>query len=96
MGSLLELFVHVDDFCQEFIPAMEQQLLQSGQRHRIHQRPLSISEVMTILIHFYQSHYQHFKAYCTEHMLLHLEADFPDLISYIRFVDFIFVKVLSN
>ena len=58
MDSLLELFVHVDDFCQMFIPAMEQQLLQSGQRQRLRQRSLSISEVMTILILFHQSHYR--------------------------------------
>ncbi|MCA9945111.1 MAG: hypothetical protein H6656_00360 [Ardenticatenaceae bacterium] len=58
MGSLLELFMLVDDFCQVFIPAMEQQLLQSGQCQRLRQRSLSISEVMTILILFHQSHYR--------------------------------------
>ena len=58
MDSLLELFVHVDDFCQVFMPAMEQQLLQSGQCQRLRQRSLSISEVMTILILFHQSHYR--------------------------------------
>ena len=56
MDSLLELFVHVDDFCQVFMPAMEQQLLKSGQRQRKRQRSLAISEIMTILIHFHQSH----------------------------------------
>jgi|SRR3990172_5750957 len=89
MESLLELYVHVDDFCQVFLPQLEQHLLKSGgiQRHR--ERSLSISEVMTILIHFHQSHYRNFKAYYCEHVLLHLRNEFPNLVSYTRFVDFI-------
>ncbi len=30
MDSLVELFCDVDDFCQEFMPAWESQLLASG------------------------------------------------------------------
>jgi len=89
MESLLELFVHVDDFCQKFLPALEQYLLSSGAVKRRRGRSLSISEVMTILIHFHQSHYRNFKAYYCEHVLRHLSEEFPDLVSYTRFVDFI-------
>jgi hypothetical protein len=89
MESLLELFVHVDDFCQTFLPALEQYLLSSGAVKRRRGRSLSISEVMTILIHFHQSHYRNFKAYYCEHVLPHLREEFPDLVSYTRFVDFI-------
>jgi transposase len=89
MKSLLELFVDVDDFCQAFLPKLEQHLLSSGaiQRHR--ERSLSVSEVMTILIHFHQSHYRNFKAYYCEHVLPNLQSEFPGLVSYTRFVDFI-------
>jgi hypothetical protein len=72
MKSLLELFVHVDDFCQEFLPILEQHLLTSGVIKRRRERSLSVSEVMTILIHFHQSHYRNFKAYYCEHVLPHL------------------------
>jgi transposase len=89
MESLLELFVHVDDFCQAFLPHLEQHLLSSGAIQRRRERSLSISEVMTILIHFHQSHYRNFKAYYCEHVLPHLHREFPDLVSYTRFVDFI-------
>jgi transposase len=89
MESLLELFVHVDDFCQTFLPALEQYLLSSGAVKRRRGRSLSISEVMTILIHFHQSHYRNFKAYYCEHVLPHLCEEFPNLVSYTRFVDFI-------
>jgi transposase len=89
MESLLELFVHVDDFCRSFLPNLEQHLLDSGAVKRRRERSLSISEVMTILIHFHQSHYRNFKAYYCEHVLPHLRGEFPGLVSYTRFVDFI-------
>jgi hypothetical protein len=44
------------------------------------------SEVMTILIHFHQSHNRTFKAYYTEHVQVHLAKEFPHLVSYPRFV----------
>ena len=54
------------------------------QRERAGQ--LCASEVMTILIHFHQSHYRTFKAYYTEHFQVHLISEFPHLVSYTRFV----------
>jgi len=89
MESLLEMFVHVDDFCQAFLPKLEQSLLSSGAVKRHRERSLSISEVMTILIHFHQSHYRNFKTYYCEHVQSHLRSEFPDLVSYTRFMDFI-------
>jgi transposase len=89
MESLLELFVHVDDFCQTFLPSLEQHLLRSGAIQRRRARSLSVSEVMNILIHFHQSQYRNFKAYYCEHVLGHLGAEFPGLVSYTRFVDYI-------
>ena len=89
MDSLLELFEHVDDFCQIFLPKLEQLLLNNGDIKRRRERSLSISEVMTILIHFHQSHYRNFKAYYCEHVVPHLRNEFPNLVSYTRFVDFI-------
>ena len=58
--SLLELFCHVDDFCQGVEPDWQRQLLGNGSRQRAGQ--LSTSEIMTILIYFHQSHYRTFKA----------------------------------
>ena len=89
MDSLLELFCHVDDFCQAFLPELEKHLLSSGIQQRRRARSLSVSEVMTILIHFHQSHYRNFKAYYNEHVLPYLRSEFPGLVSYTRFVDFI-------
>jgi hypothetical protein len=64
-----------------FFPALEQHLLPSGGIKRRRASPLSISEVMTILIHFHQSHYRNFKAYYSEHVLGYLPNEFPGLLS---------------
>jgi hypothetical protein len=83
--SLLELFCHVDDFCQQLAPRSRRSLTgQAGQRVR--QPGLSESEIMTIVIHFHQSGYRHFKAYYTDYVQQRLAAEFPQLVSYSRFV----------
>ena len=65
--SVLELFCDVDDFMLGFAPQLKaMQLVVGKQRERAGQ--LYPSEVMTILIHFHQSHYHTFKAYYTEHI----------------------------
>lgn len=87
--SLLELFCRVDDFWQSFAPAWRQTLLHTGQIRRQRSGQLASSEVMTLLIHFHQSHYRDFKAFYTQHALKHLRSDFPGLVSYNRFVELI-------
>ncbi len=84
--SLLELFCAVDDFWQAFAPHWHQSQLHSGAITRRRAGQLSESEVMTILIHFHQSHYRTFKAYYTEYVAVHLRGEFPRLVSYPRFV----------
>jgi hypothetical protein len=86
MDSLLELFVSVDDFCQAFLPFWERKLMQDGIKKRHPAGELRVSEIMTILIHFHQSHYRDFKTYYTDHVCEHLRSEFPKLVSYQRFV----------
>jgi transposase len=89
MDSLTELFCNVDDFCQAFVPVWRKQQLSAGEIQRQRERSLSLSEIMTILIHFHQSHYRNFKAYYIEYVLERLRREFPGLVSYNRFVEFI-------
>lgn len=84
--SLLELFVSVDDFCQVFVPLWERKLILDGSKKRRRAGQLSLSEIMTIIIYFHQSRYRNFKAYYTEHVCNHLRGEFPNLVSYERFV----------
>src|SRR5205814_539767 len=86
MRSLVELFCDVDDFCQTFEPQWEKQLIGSGTRQRRRAGQMHLSEMMTIVIHFHQSHYRDFKAYYTEYVSVQLRAEFPTVLSYNRFV----------
>lgn len=85
--SLLELFCTVDDFCLAFAPQWEQTLLGNGLRQRQRETKLSLSERMTIIIHFHQSGYRTFKDYYVRHVCEHLRSEFPALVSYARFVE---------
>ena len=84
--SLLELYCHVDDFCQQTERQWKSEHLSDGQAHRERSRELSDSEIMTILIHFHQSQYRTFKAYYSQHVQGYLRREFPNLVSYGRFV----------
>lgn len=85
--SLLELFCHVDDFCQVFEPQWQQSLVQQGTMKRTRPTQLSTSEIMTIVIHFHQARYRDFKTYYTEYVLVYLQDEFPQLVGYTRFVE---------
>ena len=87
--SLLEMFCHVDDFCRAFEPAWQQQQVARGAMQRNRPRQLCLSEIMTILIWFHCSGYRNFKTYYRQQVLTHWRAEFPGLVSYSRFVEFI-------
>lgn len=89
MMSLLTLFCQVDDFWQAFRPIWHEHLLSTGERQRLRPTQLSESEIMTILIHFHQSGYRTFKDYYTRHVQQYLTGEFPQLVSYERFVKLI-------
>ena len=77
MSKLLELFCDVDDFCQRFLPWWHRQQLYYGEKRRLKASSLSPSEVMTILIHFHQSHYRELKSCYRDYVSRHLRAEFP-------------------
>lgn len=86
MCSLLELFCDIDDFCQEYEPFMQQMLLESGlvKRQRIGQ--MSLSEMMTLVVHFHQKQIRNFKTYYMDYVATSLSDEFPSLVSYSRFI----------
>ena len=89
MPSLEELFCSVDDFCQVFKPEWHRQQLSSQLKSRKRSRSLCLSEVMTILIAFHQSHYRNFKTYYQEKVQTQWLNYFPRVVSYNRFVEWI-------
>jgi hypothetical protein len=86
--DILALFFDIDEFCKLFEPAWNNHLLDKETRKRNRRRSLSLSEVMTILVLFHVSGYRNFKQFYLEFVCRHLSAEFPQLVSYNRFVEF--------
>src|SRR5579864_6424484 len=84
--SILDLFCSVDEFRQRFEPLWERELLAAGGRRRRRGR-MHPSELMTILILFQQSQYRTFKAFYVGHVQRYWRDEFPQLVSYSRFVE---------
>jgi transposase len=84
---LEELFCRIDDFCKEFMPLWEAELIAQGIARKTWQCQMSASEIMTILVLFHQQQYRNFKAFFKAHVSIHLRKAFPFLLSYSRFVE---------
>jgi hypothetical protein len=84
--SIEELFCLVDDFCTVFMVEWMKLLIASGAKKRQRHGRLSVSEIITILLLFQQSHYRDFKTFYLNHVCCHLRREFPELLSYTRFV----------
>lgn len=87
MICIYNLFYDVDNFCNEFEPVLNKNLIDEGEKHRIKKSSLSLSEVMTIVILFHSSNFRHFKAYYTEYVMKYMIQYFPGPVSYNRFVE---------
>ena len=85
MYDFTELFVDVDDCWKTFDKIFVKHLIEDGTRKRNRKSKLSISEIMTILIAFQTSCFRTFKSFY-RYVLKHHRNDFPDLVSYDRFI----------
>jgi len=61
--------------------------LEGTQRRRIRKSKLSDSEVITILIAFHYGSFRNLKHFYLHYLKAHLNKDFPNLVSYNRFVE---------
>jgi len=86
MSKLVELFCDVDDFCKVFIPQWRKQLLEDGTQKRQREGQMTTSEIMTIVVSFHMSHYRDFKNYYLGYVSLVYKNEFPNLLSYTRFL----------
>ncbi len=85
--ELVALFYLIDEFCKEFEPKWRASRLASGERQRTRYGRMSLSEILTIIVHFHQSNHKTFKYYYINYVRGQLQADFPGLVSYGRFVE---------
>jgi hypothetical protein len=85
--ELVALFYLIDEFCKSFEPVWRAEQKASGERQRARSWRLSLSEILTIVIHFHQSNHRNFKHYYLDYVCTQLRGDFPRLLSYNRFVE---------
>ena len=85
--SLLHIFCDVDDFMFIFDKWFKSHVLSQAPSTRGRKASLSMSEVMTIIIYFQQSGYREFKKYYKQEVLKYMRPEFPDLVSYNRFIE---------
>ena len=85
--DLTEFFCGIDDFCQDWLATFSSTLFPAQGRNLPKYCRMTLSEVMTIVIHFHQSKYHTFKDYYLNHVCEHLIDYFPNLVSYNRMVE---------
>ena len=85
--ELEQLFCDIDDFCLVFETQFFSSLLSSKERKRWRKTRLSLSEIMTIIIYFHHSRYRDFKHYYQHLIFQYHQQEFPQLVSYNRFVE---------
>jgi hypothetical protein len=88
MTILLDLFCSIDDFCQIALPEIQAYQI-SPPNSRKRDRSLCSSEIITILVAFHHSHYRDFKAFYMGCICQNHRSEFPGIVSYSRFIEFV-------
>jgi len=88
-SNIVEIFYLTDEFCKEFDRVKWGHILKkdNGKKSRNRQFTMSDSEVITIMICFHISGYRHLKGFYISHIQKHCQSDFPQTVSYNRFVE---------
>ena len=85
--DIVTVFCEIDDFCQQFEPVYRQKLIDDKVKRRNRAMKLQMSEILTIIVYFHSSGYRNFKTYYLESVQKTMSGEFPNLVSYNRFVE---------
>ncbi|MFH2140896.1 MAG: IS982 family transposase [Bacteroidota bacterium] len=87
--KISEIFYIIDEFCKEFENAKKEHLLKEDCRKKSRNRTFTLddSEVITILILFHLGNFRCLKHYYIRYVQVHLKQEFPQTVSYNRFVE---------
>ena len=87
--KVTEIFFIIDEFDKNFEKIVsDHSLVQNTDlKQRNRKSTLSDSEVITILILFHSGHYRDLKHYYINHIKKHMKDEFPQTVSYNRFVE---------
>lgn len=85
--ELEKVFCEIDDFCATFEKTFKPKIITSQKQQRQNKCQLCLSEVMTIIVYFHHSSYRTFKDYYKKSLVKYYQKEFPQLVSYNRFVE---------
>jgi len=89
IDKVTEIFCLIDDFCIEFEKTVKERVLpeNASSKQRNRRFKLSDSEVITILIMFHLGQFRNLKHFYQQHVVKHLNNEFPETVSYNRFTE---------
>lgn len=87
--KITEIFFIIDEFCKEFNAVTQKSALAGNLQTKTRNRKskLSQSEVMTIMVLFHYKQYRNLKHFYIQYVRVHMKNEFPDSVSYNRFVE---------
>lgn len=83
-NKVTEIFYLADEFCKEFSKSFETHLIGNKPKKKAR---MSDSEVITIMILFHFGAFRNLKHFYCHHIQQHLTKEFPNTVSYNRFVE---------
>ena len=88
-ANIVDIFYLVDEFCKTFDKATEGHILPKEVSKKSRKRAfrMSDSEVIAIMIYFHLGHFRNFKHFYIRHIQVNCKSDFPQTVSYNRFVE---------
>ena len=93
VSEVTEIYCIADDFCKEYHSELNKTSLSlsnasaNGPKHRKRKGRMSDAEMITILILFHSNTFRNFKHFYLFYVCRELKKEFPDLLSYTRFVE---------
>jgi hypothetical protein len=86
--KVTEIYCIVDEFCKKFEQKFKNidKLPQTGKQTRNRACQMSDSEMITILMMYHFGGFDSFKFYYLHYICIHLKKDFPNALSYSRFI----------
>jgi len=92
--KITKIFCSIDDFCIVFEPALQKRQISTGKRTRNRKFIMSSSEIITITVLFHLSGFRTFKHFYIFYVQKHLQKEFPNTVSYNRFVELMQSNIL--
>ena len=88
-SKIIEIFCLLDDFSKEYNTLIAENSLPepNGKKRRNRKSKMSDGEVMTILVLFHLKSYRNLKHFYINHVCKFMCNEFPELVSYNRFVE---------